>query len=112
MALVRQPPIFMAVAALAGIGWTLSASELWTVGQRAIPGWARGRISATVIMVSQAGIAVGGIVWGFSSQAAGVSATLLVAAVTLGISLLVTIPLSINFTTSLPPSIKRLGFAE
>jgi hypothetical protein len=63
-------------------------------------------------MVSQAGIAVGGIVWGFSSQAAGVSVTLIVAAVTLGISLLVAIPLSINFTTSLPPSINRLGFAE
>ena len=112
MALVRRPPIFMVVAALAGIGWTLSASELWAVGQRAIPGWARGRISATVIMVSQAGIAVGGIAWGFSSQAAGVSITLIVAAVTLGISLLVAIPLSINFTTSLPPSINRLGFAE
>jgi hypothetical protein len=59
-------------------------------------------------MVSQGGIAVGGIVWGFSSQAAGVNITLAVAAVTLALSLLLEIPLSINFTTSLsfdPPPI-------
>jgi MFS family permease len=108
MAFVRQPSIFMIVAALAGLGWTLGASELWVASQRAIPDWARGRMSATVIMVSQGGIAVGGIVWGFSSQAAGVNLTLAVAAVTLALSLLLAIPLSINFTTSLsfdPPPI-------
>jgi len=108
MAFVRQPSIFMIVAALAGLGWTLGASELWVASQRAIPDWARGRMSATVIMVSQGGIAVGGIVWGFSSQAAGVNTTLAVAAVTLALSLLLAIPLSINFTTSLsfdPPPI-------
>jgi MFS family permease len=108
MAFVRQPSIFTIVAALAGIGWTLGASELWGASQRAIPGWARGRMSATVIMVSQGGIALGGVVWGFSSQAAGVNLTLVIAAVTLALSLLLAIPLSINFTTSLsfePPQI-------
>jgi len=53
MALVRDQNVFMVVAALAGIGWTLSASELWVAGQRAMPPWARGRMNATVIMVSQ-----------------------------------------------------------
>ena len=108
MAFVRQPSIFMVVAALAGIGGTLGAAELWVASQRAIPGWARGRMSATVIMVSQGAIALGGVVWGFSSQAAGVSITLVIAAVTLTLSLLLAIPLSINFTTSLsfdPPPI-------
>ena len=108
MAFVRQPSIFMIVAALAGIGWTLGAAELWVASQRAIPGWARGRMSATVIMVSQGAIALGGVVWGFSSQAAGVSITLVIAAVTLTLSLLLAIPLSINFTASLsfdPPPI-------
>jgi MFS family permease len=100
MAFVRQPSIFMIVAALAGIGWTLGAAELWVASQRAIPGWARGRMSATVIMVSQGAIALGGVVWGFSSQAAGVSITLVIAAVTLTLSLLLAIPLSINFTAS------------
>ena len=69
MAFVRQPSIFMLVAALAGVGWTLGASELWVAAQRAIPGWARGRMSAIVIMVSQGAIALGAVVWGFCAQA-------------------------------------------
>ena len=108
MAFVRQRELFLAVAALAGAGWTLSASELWVAAQRAMPSWARGRMNATVIMVSQGAIALGGIVWGFSSQAAGVNVTLVVAAVAMALSLLLANPLSINFTTSLsfdPPPI-------
>jgi len=108
MALVRQRELFLVVAALAGAGWTFSASELWVAAQRAMPSWARGRMSATVIMVSQGAIALGGIVWGFSSQAAGVNVTLVAAAVGMALSLLLPIPLSINFTTSLsfdPPPI-------
>ena len=108
MALVRQRELFLVVAALAGAGWTLSASELWVAAQRSMPSWARGRMNATVIMLSQGAIALGGIVWGFSSQAAGVNVTLIVAAVAMALSLLLAIPLSINFTTSLsfdPPPI-------
>jgi MFS family permease len=108
MALVRQRELFLVVAALAGAGWTLSASELWVAAQRSMPSWARGRMNATVIMLSQGAIALGGIVWGFSSQAAGVQVTLIVAAVAMALSLLLAIPLSINFTTSLsfdPPPI-------
>ncbi|HET9377478.1 MAG TPA: MFS transporter [Chthoniobacterales bacterium] len=108
MAFVRQPLIFMIIAALAGLGWTLGASELWVAGQRAIPGWARGRMSAIVIMVSQGAISLGGVVWGFSSQAAGVNIMLIVAGVTLVLSLPLAARLSINFTTSLsfdPPPI-------
>jgi len=101
MAFVRQPLIFMIVAALAGLGWTVAASELWVAGQRVIPCWARGRMNAIVIMVSQGGIALGGMIWGLASQAAGVNTTLIVAAVTFTISLSLGIPLSINFTTSL-----------
>jgi len=108
MAFVRQTELFLVVAALAGAGWTLSASELWVAAQRAMPSWARGRMNATVIMVSQGAIALGGIVWGFSSQTVGVNVTLVVAAVAMALSLLLAIPLSINFTTSLsfdPPPI-------
>jgi len=43
MALVRQPEAFFVVAALAGVGWTMSASELWVAAQRAIPGFLRAR---------------------------------------------------------------------
>jgi MFS family permease len=108
MAFVRQRELFLVVAALAGAGWTLSASELWVAAQRTMPSWARGRMNATVIMVSQGAVALGGILWGFSSQAAGVNVTLVVPAVAMALSLLLAIPLSINFTTSLsfdPPPI-------
>jgi MFS family permease len=111
MVLVRQRELFLVVAALAGAGWTLSASELWVAAQRAMPSWARGRLNATVIMVSQGAIALGGIVWGFSSEVAGVNVTLAVAAVAMALSLLLAIPLSINFTASLsfdPPPVNCL----
>jgi Na+/melibiose symporter-like transporter len=35
MAMVRQTEVFFVVAALAGVGWTMSASELWVAAQRA-----------------------------------------------------------------------------
>jgi hypothetical protein len=31
--------LFLVVAALAGVGWTLSGSELWVAAQRAMPSW-------------------------------------------------------------------------
>jgi MFS family permease len=63
MAFVRQAEVFFVVAALAGVGWTLSASELWVAAQRAMPSWARGRMNATVIMISQAAMVFGGVIW-------------------------------------------------
>lgn len=101
MAFVRDQAVFMLVAALAGIGWTLSASELWVAAQRAMPSWARGRMSATVIMVSQGAMALGGIIWGSAATTVGVNSTLLGGAILLFFSLILAIPLSLDFTTSL-----------
>src|ERR1700730_11330953 len=101
MAFVRNQTIFMIVAAAAGIGWTLSASELWVAAQRAMPSWARGRLNATVIMVSQGAMALGGIAWGTAAAILGVDHTLIGGAVLLFISLILAIPLSINFTGNL-----------
>src|ERR1700736_6625437 len=42
MALVVDHSLFMGIAAVAGIAWTLAASELWVASQRAMPHWARG----------------------------------------------------------------------
>ena len=64
MAIARNPQVFFIVAALAGVAWTVSASELWVAGQRVIPDWIRGRMNATHMMVSQGGISLAGIVWG------------------------------------------------
>jgi MFS family permease len=101
MAFVREPGVFFVVAALAGIGWTLSASELWVAAQRAMPSWVRGRMSATVMMVSQGAMAVGGVIWGSAVTTAGPAYSLLTAAALLLVSLVLAGPLSIDFTGSL-----------
>jgi MFS family permease len=97
MALVRQTEMFFVVAALAGVGWTMSASELWVAAQRAMPGWARGRMNATVIMISQGAMSVGGVIWGSAAAIAGANYTLLGAAILFLASLLLAGRLSINF---------------
>jgi Transmembrane secretion effector len=101
MAVVRQKELFFVVAAMAGVGWTLSASELWVAAQRAMPDWARGRMNAAVIMVSQGALALGGVIWGSAVAMTGTTYTLLGAAVLFLISLALASPLSINFTGSL-----------
>ncbi len=106
MANVHRPHVFLLVAAIAGAGWTLSSSELWIAGQRAMPDWARGRMNATIIMISQAATALGGAIWGAAAATSGVVPTFLVAG---GLAILVMIVthvvlrkrLSIDFTASL-----------
>jgi predicted MFS family arabinose efflux permease len=101
MALVRNLWIFLPVAALTGISWTASASELWIAGQRAMPDWARGRMNAVHMMASQGGVALGGIIWGWSATSFGLGKTLVGGAILLVFSLVLAIPLSINFAYSL-----------
>jgi predicted MFS family arabinose efflux permease len=105
MALVRQTEVFFAVAALAGVGWTISASELWVAAQRTMPSWARGRMNATVIMISQGAMALGGVIWGSAGALAGTSHTLLGVAVLFLTSLLLARRLSINFPGNLEESV-------
>src|SRR5689334_4590697 len=96
MALVRQAELFFVVAALAGVGWTLSASELWVAAQRAMPSSARGRMNATVITISQGAMVFGGVIWSSSAALIGPVYTLLGASVLFLVSLLLTGRLSIN----------------
>lgn len=101
MAWVRDIAMFPMVAILAGISWTVTASELWVAGQRAMPDWARGRMNAVHMMVSQGGVALGGVLWGWAATSLGVERALLGGAVLLIGSLVLVIPLSINFAQSL-----------
>jgi MFS family permease len=101
MAFVHKTEAFFVVAALAGVGWTLSASELWVAAQRAMPDWARGRMNATVIMISQGAMALGGVIWGSTAAIAGTHCTLLGASLLFLTSLLVVRRLSINATGNL-----------
>ena len=100
MAFVRQTELFFVVAALAGVVWTLSASELWVAAQRTIPAWARGRLNAMVIMISHGAMALGGVIWGSAATIAGASPTLLWAAVLFLGSLVLVRRLSINVVES------------
>jgi MFS family permease len=115
MAAIRQLEIFMAVAAIAGMGWTLAASELWVVAQQAMPGWTRGRLNAAQIMVTQGGIALGGLMWGAAAAFTGFEYTLLLATLLVCFNLSVTGPLSIDFIQSLdaepahPPRVPTLS---
>jgi MFS family permease len=101
MVWVRDTNAFLLVAALAGVSWTLTASELWVAGQRAMPAWARGRMNATHMMVSQGGMALGGLVWGALASSAGIQFALLAATLLLFLSLGLAVPLSIDFAKEL-----------
>jgi MFS family permease len=101
MALVRQTELFLLVAALAGVGWTLSASELWIAAQRAMPDWVRGRMNAIIMMVSQGAMVLGGLIWGAAATIAGPASSLFGAAGLFLISLLVGTKLSINFAANI-----------
>jgi MFS family permease len=101
MAFVRNPPLFICTAFAGGIAWTLCASELWVAAQRAIPDWARARINAVFFMVTQGAMALGGIIWGTAAIAFGPAQTLIGGSVLLFLSVLIAIPLSINFTRAL-----------
>jgi len=67
--------------ALAGAAWTLAASELWVLAQRAVPNSLRGRVSAIFMVTSQGVSAVGGLIWGLSGQIIGSRLTLIAAGV-------------------------------
>jgi len=119
MALVREPHAFLLVAALAGVVWTVMAAELWLAAQRAMPVWARGRMNATVIMVSQGAMALGGIVWGTIAATAGVRTALLVnvflAICSVALLRLLRAPLSIDFTmtanlNAVPATVVNVGY--
>jgi MFS family permease len=105
MATIRWSHMFLVVAALAGAGWTLSSTELWIAGQRAMPDWARGRMNATIIMVSQGATAIGSLVWGTAAATAGVVFSFLTAAgfaiAAMIITRLPSLRLSIDFTMDL-----------
>jgi predicted MFS family arabinose efflux permease len=105
LALVRQTELFFVVAALAGVGWTLSASELWVAAQRAMPDQARGRLTATVIMISQGATALGGLIWGSAAAVTGTTVTLLGAAILFATSLLLVSRFSINLTRNLEETV-------
>jgi MFS family permease len=101
MAFVRDQTLFIVTAFLGGIGWTLAASELWVAAQRAMPDWARARINAVFFIVTQGAMVLGGIVWGVGAATFGPAHALIGGSILLFLSVIVAIPLSINFTQAI-----------
>ena len=101
MGTIRETMFFLVAAGLAGTAWAIAASELWVAGQRAMPGWARGRMNATIIMAAQGAMALGGFIWGSSVSRWGVTSTLLAACALQLASLVLQSWLSIDFTGEL-----------
>jgi MFS family permease len=112
MAVVRNPQIFLVVAAIAGAAWTISASELWVAGQRVIPDWIRGRLNATHMMVSQGGVSLAGILWGTLATTLGIQWALMCASIMGVASALAAKRLSIDFSADVnldPHPLPTLG---
>jgi MFS family permease len=113
MAFVRDKTLFIFVAALGGIGWTLCASELWVAGQRAMPNWARARMNAVFFVVTQGAMVLGGVLWGTMTTIYGPHRTLIGGAILLFLSVIAAIPLSVNFTRTLDLSVVPVtGFSH
>ncbi len=96
MGCIRQTPVFLLAAGVAGIAWTVAASELWVAGQFAATESSRGRINAIYIMASNATSAIGGLVWGAAATYLGLEFTLHGASILLLITLPLRFRLSIN----------------
>ena len=98
----------------------MSSTELWIAGQRAMPDWARGRMNATIIMISQAATALGGAIWGqrlrrpgsfprFLWRCLAVILVMVVAHVVLRKRLAIDFTASLNFEPARSPSFPTTG---
>jgi MFS family permease len=75
--------------AVGGLAWILALSTLNSLYQLTLPGWVKARGMSFYLIVFQGGNAVGSAVMGITAQHAGLSVTLLVAAVALALGPLV-----------------------
>ena len=87
---IHAPSFFFLAAAFAGGGWTVSASELWVASQQAIPDWARGRLTAAIITISQGATVAGGVIWSGLVAMGGANNALLETGVLFSITVLLT----------------------
>jgi MFS family permease len=76
MGCMRHPWLFMLVAGIGGAAWTLAAAELWAAGLFAVASEIRGRVNAALMVVSNAGLVAGGLLWGATPDRYGIDTTL------------------------------------
>lgn len=81
LGLLRSPIGIGVGLVFGGVAWITAMSVLNVAAGAVAPAWARSRVFASYLMVSQGGMAVGGMAWGFAAQGLGSSTALAVAAV-------------------------------
>lgn len=82
--------VVVVALAIAGVGWILVLATLNATYQSMLPGWVKARAVAYYLIVFQGGLAIGSAALGGLAAGIGVSAVLLIAAVTLVFGPLVT----------------------
>jgi len=74
-AAVHGVPLLIVVMFVAGAGWIVFISLLSALVQTLAPEWARARVLAAFILVTQGGIAAGSALWGAVATRIGISMT-------------------------------------
>jgi MFS family permease len=93
LALVKVPLIIIAFLIAGGFAWTSAMSTLNLAVQVSVPAWVQARALGAYQMIFSAGMALGGVIWGFIAEHVSTSKSLLCAAA----GLAVTLPLSLRF---------------
>ena len=78
--------LFTVLAPIGGIAWTIVASELWLVEQRAASKETRGRANAVYMLLANAGLLLGGLFWGWLATIVGLDLTFHIATLAIMLS--------------------------
>jgi hypothetical protein len=108
MTLASHLVMLLPVTFVGGGAWIAGISNLSVAGQNAMPAWARGRMNALSMTVMQGSIALGGMLWGQTTSALGLTVALTAAAVALVATTLLAfkfplrLPYELNLDAALP----------
>ena len=80
LALITQIYILYAVMFFSGIAWLMVMTSFSTTVQLSVPKWVQARVISVYMLVFQAGLSVGSLVWGELADRLNLSVSLLIAA--------------------------------
>ena len=87
LATVKVPLIIIPMLIAGGFAWTSAMSTLNLAVQVSVPAWVQARALGAYQMIFSAGMALGGVIWGFIAEHVSTSKSLLCAAVGLAATL-------------------------
>lgn len=106
LAVLRNFPGIGLALIFGGAAWLAMLSSLNSSAQAAVPAWVRGRALAVYLLIFFGGMAGGSVVWGVIASWTGVSTSLTLAAIGLGLGLVTSVkyPLQTSEKLDLTPS--------